>query len=64
MENKEKTYGQLMYEFYWENYEDSGSWEKLNERCKENFERAGNKLIQYYEDYLLREFLDKNKDDN
>ncbi len=70
MENKEKTYGQILFEADKEWIEKDPkktmyyTWENLPQDKKEGLEFIGNKLIQYYEDYLLREFLDRWRDDN
>lgn len=61
MENK--SYGEILFNFYWEN-KPNGNWETLDPSVKESFERAGNKLIQYYEDYILEEFLNKHREDD
>lgn len=63
MENK--SFGELLFDYSVEwndknnlknNYR---SWNDFPDSLKEPYEYMANKLIQYYEDYLLKEFLDK-----
>lgn len=68
MENK--SYGEILYEAILEaNIKFNGgyntvSWEIYPSKEKEYFEYAGNKLIQYYEDYILEKFLNKHREDD
>lgn len=56
-----KSYGKILFDAYWEK-QTGGNWDTLDPTVKESFERAGNRLIQYYEDYILEEFLNKHRE--
>lgn len=67
MENK--SFGQICYEAYAKHTDykslATGSpiptWNLLKEEIQEAWELAGSSLVQYYEEYLLDNFLNKYK---
>ena len=63
MENK--SFGELLFDYSVEWNDTNGlknnyrSWNDFPDSLKEPYEYMASKLIQYYEDYLLNEFMNK-----
>ncbi len=68
MENK--SYGEILFDAnkeFWSKFNDKKkdlTWKTLSDTDRETYDYCGDILIQYYEDYILEEFLNKHREDD